>query len=99
MPGKVGCCEIIIAFFLPFVGVFMRTGCSCDLLINICLCILGWVPGVIHAYQQINTPQLTWTSVPDVLVGSVKLATRAFFYITGALGVSTGTLMIRNDYP
>ncbi|PWY65537.1 hypothetical protein BO83DRAFT_381467 [Aspergillus eucalypticola CBS 122712] len=44
-----GCCEIIIAFFLPFVGVFMRTGCSCDLLINICLCILGWVPGVIHA--------------------------------------------------
>ncbi|RAL10193.1 YqaE/Pmp3 family membrane protein [Aspergillus homomorphus CBS 101889] len=50
MAGAVGCCELIIAFFLPFVGVFMRTGCSCDLLINICLCILGWFPGVIHAY-------------------------------------------------
>ena len=26
------------------------TGCSCDLLINICLTILGILPGHLHAY-------------------------------------------------
>ncbi|KAL3249511.1 hypothetical protein ABHI18_011568 [Aspergillus niger] len=94
MPGKVGCCEIIIAFFLPFVGVFMRTGCSCDLLINICLCILGWL----HPGQQINNSIDDMDkSVSDVLVGSVKFATRAIS-ITGALGVSTGPFMICDYY-
>ncbi|KAJ2729435.1 plasma membrane proteolipid Pmp3 [Coemansia sp. D1744] len=42
---------VIIAFFLPPLGVFLkRPGLNADLIINICLTILGWIPGIIHAW-------------------------------------------------
>ncbi|KAH0255172.1 hypothetical protein KCU91_g17606, partial [Aureobasidium melanogenum] len=41
---------IIITIFLPPVGVFMIAGCGADLLINICLTVLGYFPGHIHAF-------------------------------------------------
>jgi len=41
---------IIITLFLPPVGVFLVAGCGADLLINICLTILGFFPGHIHAF-------------------------------------------------
>lgn len=40
---------IITCVLLPPLAVFMETGLSGKLLINILLSILGWVPGVIHA--------------------------------------------------
>ena len=40
---------VILAILLPPVAVFIRRGCGADLLINILLCILGHIPGVIHA--------------------------------------------------
>ncbi len=40
---------IITCVLLPPLAVFMKTGLSGKLLINILLSILGWVPGVIHA--------------------------------------------------
>ncbi|PSS15176.1 hypothetical protein M430DRAFT_123952 [Amorphotheca resinae ATCC 22711] len=43
----------IVAIFLPPLAVFLKTGCSADFLINICLSILGWIPGVIHAWYVI----------------------------------------------
>jgi uncharacterized membrane protein YqaE (UPF0057 family) len=42
-------CKIIFAFILPPLGVFLERGCGADILINICLTILGWIPGIIHA--------------------------------------------------
>ena len=65
-------CKIILAIFLPPLGVFAEkgkdsftilknrifyhlhfflfaTGCDCDLLINIGLTLLGYLPGIIHA--------------------------------------------------
>ncbi|KAF9456786.1 hypothetical protein BDZ94DRAFT_1274837 [Collybia nuda] len=42
-------CKIIIAIFVPPVGVFLERGCGADLLINILLTILGYIPGIIHA--------------------------------------------------
>ncbi|CAG8498159.1 hypothetical protein C2G38_2008969 [Gigaspora rosea] len=42
-------CEVILAILLPPVAVFLKRGCSTDLLINILLTLLGWIPGVIHA--------------------------------------------------
>ncbi|KAI6150378.1 plasma membrane proteolipid 3 [Pisolithus tinctorius] len=42
-------CKIIFAFILPPLGVFLERGCGADLLINICLTLLGWLPGIIHA--------------------------------------------------
>jgi uncharacterized membrane protein YqaE (UPF0057 family) len=41
--------RILLAIFLPPVGVFLTTGLSPALLINIGLTILGWIPGSIHA--------------------------------------------------
>ncbi|KAI6162444.1 plasma membrane proteolipid 3 [Pisolithus thermaeus] len=43
-------CKIIFAVIFPPLGVFLERGCGADqLLINIGLTILGWIPGVIHA--------------------------------------------------
>lgn len=41
--------KIIFAIFIPPVGVFLERGCGADLLINILLTILGYIPGIIHA--------------------------------------------------
>lgn len=37
-------CKIILAIFLPPLGVFLERGCGADLLINILLTILGTFP-------------------------------------------------------
>ncbi|EKM82761.1 hypothetical protein AGABI1DRAFT_125228 [Agaricus bisporus var. burnettii JB137-S8] len=42
-------CKIIFAIIFPPLGVFLERGCGADLLINILLTILGWIPGIIHA--------------------------------------------------
>ncbi|OAA59120.1 putative protein family UPF0057 [Niveomyces insectorum RCEF 264] len=41
--------KIIFAIILPPVGVFLERGCGVDFFINICLTILGYIPGIIHA--------------------------------------------------
>jgi uncharacterized membrane protein YqaE (UPF0057 family) len=50
LPKQIGCCEAIIAIFLPPLAVLMRKGCTGSLVLNIVLTILGWIPGVIHAW-------------------------------------------------
>lgn len=40
---------IIIAILLPPVAVFMKKGAGKDLIINIVLCLLFFIPGLIHA--------------------------------------------------
>ncbi|MFT5521098.1 MAG: uncharacterized membrane protein YqaE (UPF0057 family) [Enterobacterales bacterium] len=40
---------IILAILLPPVAVFLKNGAGKDLIINIVLCILFFIPGVIHA--------------------------------------------------
>ena len=40
---------IIIAILLPPVAVFMKKGAGKDLVINIVLCLLMLLPGIIHA--------------------------------------------------
>ncbi|GHJ90252.1 hypothetical protein NliqN6_6654 [Naganishia liquefaciens] len=44
---------IIVAILFPPAAVFMISGCTCDLLINICLTLLGYFPGHIHAFYLI----------------------------------------------
>ncbi|KAK3691739.1 plasma membrane proteolipid Pmp3 [Vermiconidia calcicola] len=41
--------KIVLAIFLPPAGVFLERGCGADLLINILLTVLGYIPGIIHA--------------------------------------------------
>jgi len=40
---------IIIAILLPPVAVFLKKGAGKDLIINIVLCLLMFIPGVVHA--------------------------------------------------
>ena len=40
---------IILAIFLPFVAVFLKTGVSNAFWINIILCLFFYLPGIIHA--------------------------------------------------
>ncbi|KAL0097388.1 hypothetical protein J3Q64DRAFT_1713156 [Phycomyces blakesleeanus] len=39
-------CKIVLAVVLPPLGVFFERGCGCDLLINIGLTCLGYIPGI-----------------------------------------------------
>ncbi|KAJ7757114.1 plasma membrane proteolipid 3 [Mycena metata] len=41
--------KIIAAVILPPLGVFLERGCGTDLLINVLLTVLGFIPGIIHA--------------------------------------------------
>ena len=41
---------VLITLLLPPVGVAMVAGCGADLFINICLTLLGYIPGHIHAF-------------------------------------------------
>ncbi|KAI9898425.1 hypothetical protein N3K66_006785 [Trichothecium roseum] len=43
-------CLIFITILVPPVGVAMVAGCGMDLFINICLTLLGYIPGHIHAF-------------------------------------------------
>lgn len=38
--------KYLVAVVLPPLGVFLERGCVCDLLINIALTCLGYIPGI-----------------------------------------------------
>jgi len=40
---------IILSILLPPVAVFLKKGAGKDLVINILLCILFYIPGIVHA--------------------------------------------------
>jgi uncharacterized membrane protein YqaE (UPF0057 family) len=44
----------LIAILFPPIAVWVKCGiCSADSLINICLCMLGFIPGLLHAWYII----------------------------------------------
>ncbi|KAF8984739.1 hypothetical protein BDQ17DRAFT_268589 [Cyathus striatus] len=43
-----------LAIVLPPLAVFFKRGLKADFWINILLSILGWIPGVIHAWYIIS---------------------------------------------
>ncbi|PKY03863.1 putative stress response RCI peptide [Aspergillus campestris IBT 28561] len=73
-------CVILITIFIPPLGVFLISGCSADLLINILLTCLGYFPGHIHAfyleyvyYQNRRTPMYgTYQPAPGVYSDRIK---------------------------
>lgn len=40
---------IVLAIFLPPIAVFLKKGAGKDLIINIVLCLVLFLPGVVHA--------------------------------------------------
>ncbi|KAI1610916.1 hypothetical protein EDD37DRAFT_354070 [Exophiala viscosa] len=59
----------LIAVLFPPIAVWIKSGiCSCDSLINILLCMLGYVPGLLHAWYIIaRNPErdYDYEAVPD----------------------------------
>jgi len=47
--------KIIVALFLPPLGVLLEVGLSLHFWLNIVLTLLGFVPGIIHAIYIIAT--------------------------------------------
>lgn len=41
---------VLVTILLPPLGVYAVAGCGVDLFINICLTILGYFPGHLHAF-------------------------------------------------
>lgn len=41
--------RILIAIFIPPLGVFLQVGIGRDFWINIILTLLGYIPGIVHA--------------------------------------------------
>merc|ERR1711939_791816 len=44
---------VLVAILFPPAAAGILTGCSCDLLINIALTLLGYVPGHLHCFYLI----------------------------------------------
>lgn len=73
---------VLITILLPPVGVFMVAGCGTDILVNICLTLLGYIPGHIHAFyleyvyfdrrERARQGQLTGESAPGVYSDRVQ---------------------------
>jgi uncharacterized membrane protein YqaE (UPF0057 family) len=49
--------KLLLAIFLPPVGVFLTYGIGSTLFINIGLTLLGWIPGSIHAVWAVTKDQ------------------------------------------
>ncbi|CAL5870534.1 uncharacterized protein PFLUO_LOCUS4773 [Penicillium psychrofluorescens] len=48
------CFLAILAIFFPPIAVWVKRGiCTADSIINIALCLLGYIPGLIHAFYII----------------------------------------------
>ncbi|RKP13188.1 hypothetical protein BJ684DRAFT_3167, partial [Piptocephalis cylindrospora] len=45
--------QVLIAFFFPPLAVLLKRGCGLDFVINILLSILGFIPGLLHAWYLI----------------------------------------------
>ncbi|KAL7900541.1 hypothetical protein HDV63DRAFT_285666 [Trichoderma sp. SZMC 28014] len=59
----------ILAILFPPLAVWVKRGiCSADSLINICLCILGFIPGLLHAWYIIAKypdPAYEYEAIPN----------------------------------
>lgn len=78
--GSLGSCADHL--LVPPVGVAMVAGCGADLCVNICLTLLGYIPGHIHAFyieyiyfdrrERARTGQLTGQHAPGVYSDRVQ---------------------------
>eukprot|EP00850_Spirogloea_muscicola_P014232 SM000100S09459 [mRNA] locus=s100:390746:391144:- [translate_table: standard] len=47
--GAVDVCSVLLAIFLPPLGVFLKRECRIEFWICVLLTILGYIPGIIYA--------------------------------------------------
>lgn len=54
-PEKFDIIRLLVAIFLPPLGVFLEVGIGLHFWLNILLTLLGYIPGIIHAVWVILT--------------------------------------------
>jgi uncharacterized membrane protein YqaE (UPF0057 family) len=76
-------CAILVSALLTVSTVWVKKGvCSADSVINIALCFLGVLPGMIHAwYVILNNPEHTYEHVPDH-EGQAGSRTATYYYVS-----------------
>jgi len=47
---------IILAIIFPPIAVYLKNGAGKDLVINILLCLLFYLPGIVHALWLVTKP-------------------------------------------
>jgi uncharacterized membrane protein YqaE (UPF0057 family) len=77
--------RVILAYFLPPVGVFMQSGFGVPLIINIFLTFFFWVPGTLHAIWIISTTDADGRPDPDGMGKFVSLVISFFLPPVGVL--------------
>lgn len=70
----------VLSILFPPLGVWVKRGvCSADSLINIALCCLGYLPGLIHAWYIISTyPHIGYDQLDGGSDGHVQI-----YYVRG----------------
>ncbi|KEI36431.1 uncharacterized protein L969DRAFT_97167 [Mixia osmundae IAM 14324] len=64
-------CKIILAIFVPPLGVFLERGCNADCAL---LTILGYIPGIIHAlYMSAQMPSAHASADHEVIIQYLKV--------------------------
>ncbi|KAL5514475.1 hypothetical protein ACEPAG_2563 [Sanghuangporus baumii] len=63
-----------LAIVLPPLAVFLDSAFSVDFLINICLTILGWIPGIIHAWYVISKRERATGATDPLVAGGTTTA-------------------------
>lgn len=51
--------EMILAIFFPPISVLLRYGLSGKFWLNLVFTLIGWLPGVIHAFIVLSKQQIT----------------------------------------
>ncbi|CAI6332503.1 unnamed protein product [Periconia digitata] len=79
------CFLMLLSVLFPPIGVWVKSGvCSADSLINIALCVLGFLPGLLHAWYIIlkNPEQYPYEGVQDRERGADGSVT--YYYVSTA---------------
>ncbi|KAF2754614.1 UPF0057-domain-containing protein [Pseudovirgaria hyperparasitica] len=72
----------ILSVVFPPIGVWVKRGiCSADSLINIALCVLGFLPGLLHAWYIIVSYPDEYEQAPQDAEGGSGTVT--YYYVQG----------------
>ncbi|KAH9874512.1 hypothetical protein IAQ61_003701 [Plenodomus lingam] len=76
------CFLMLLSVLFPPVGVWVKKGlCSADSLINLGLCCLGFLPGLLHAWYVILQNPDPYDAYQAVAADSERADTRTTYYV------------------
>ncbi|KAI4140560.1 MAG: hypothetical protein L6R39_005747 [Caloplaca ligustica] len=93
----------LLAVLFPPIAVWCKSGlCSVDSLINILLCMLGYIPGLLHAWYIIAKYPGPSSSEYEDLEGAPQQGHVTYYYVSDRRGSGSGDVVgspQRQQYP